>query len=529
MNSSDKSKYTPPLDEKRRRLLRKRMVTCSRSPPAKRSRTLTSPASRGRQLRSSQERRSHISRKEQSFTSSERRSRTFDDRRSRSMSRGRSRMRCNIRDRKALRKFRRNRSRTRKARSRRMGRSRSRSKLERQNRKRYRDRNDTTRSSYTECTNSEYSRSRSCSTFTNTSYNSFSSDSSRKSRSKSRKRYGSRRSKKTRGSTRSRRNKNNESVVNRFIEAINSHGRNTFVGAHDVIPKFDPSQKTQTTKAWLKKVNEIAAMYKWSSKQTIFHALPKLSGLARRWYYGLYSVNLTWKEWQRKILQNFPDDRNYADRLSEMLDRRSNRDETLEEYFYDKAKLVNHCNIRGKDAVDCIIHGIYDHNIRLNAQAANFKNPNKLLRYLRSITGKNVKELKKTGILPKAHTIPTKNADSIKNTRNPNVARIPRCFNCSEEGHTVPKCPKELQRCTKCSRLGHIAEHCRREQNPRNPLNTTDALGAANKVQRIESSEVKTDIYNKIIKVNDVTKTAIVDFGSQCSLIKKIVLLSSWV
>ncbi|CAB3251126.1 unnamed protein product [Arctia plantaginis] len=175
-----------------------------------------------------------------------------------------------------------------------------------------------------------------------------------------------------------------------LINAINNRGSNTH-GAQDVIPQFDPGQKSQSTRAWIRKVNEVASIYGWTNKQTIYHALPKLSGLARRWYEGLDSIDLSWKDWQRKLMKCFPEDRNYADKLAEMLNRRSRREETLEEYFYEKAELVNRCHIKGKDAVDCIIHGIYDHNIRLNTQGSNYKRPSQLLRYLRSITVRNVR------------------------------------------------------------------------------------------------------------------------------------------
>lgn len=176
---------------------------------------------------------------------------------------------------------------------------------------------------------------------------------------------------------RSQHTKTITSTIERFIDAGNNQARNSFVGMQDVIPTFNPSEKTQSTRAWLRRVNEIALIYDWSERQ-IFHALSKLSGLARRWYECLSSVDLTWKDWERKLLTDFPDDRNYAERLQEMLERKSRREESLGEYFYNKARLVSHCNIRGKDA-DCIIHGIFDHNIRLNAQGAGFKSPNKLL------------------------------------------------------------------------------------------------------------------------------------------------------
>lgn len=313
--------------------------------------------------------------------------------------------------------------------------------------------------------------------------------------------------------------------MDRFIDAISNHGRNTFVGAHNVLPPFDPSQKTQSTKSWLKKVNETAAIYRWSDKQTIFHALPKLSGLARRWYEGLSSVKLTWKEWQRKLLQNFPDDRNYADRLTEMLARRSRREETLEEYFYDKAKLVNHCKIKGKDAVDCIIQGIFDQNIKLNAQGANFKSPNKLLKYLRSITTKSIinKDTKKPYLSTKPYSNPTKLNDSNKEFKNSTTTRI--CYNCSEPGHIAPKCRKEAQKCTKCSRLGHLTEYCKQGPITDNRINIPNMdSNVINKVKRIVAqSKPEDNIYNKDIRLCGTIKTAFIDFGSQCTILKQSV------
>lgn len=306
--------------------------------------------------------------------------------------------------------------------------------------------------------------------------------------------------------------------MDRFIDALSKHGRNTYVGAHDVITTFDPSQKMQSTKAWLKKVNETAAIYKWDDKQTVFHALPKLAGLARRWYEGLSSVNLKWKEWQRKLLQTFPDNCNYADKLTEMLARRSRREETLEEYFYDKAKLISRCNIKGKDAVDCLIHGIFDTNIKLNAQGANFKSPNKLLRYLRNITMKYQKDNKRIP-LPLKPLAATKNNDPTKNNNNTNTIRI--CYNCSEPGHTAPRCRKEPQKCSKCNRMGHIAEHCKREPNTENNKTVSADNSNSTNVQLITAESSTDNIYHKAIKVNGKTRTAFVDFGSQCTLIKR--------
>ncbi|KAL0841643.1 hypothetical protein ABMA28_015295 [Loxostege sticticalis] len=426
-------------------------------------------------------------------------------------SRGRPRIRHESRDRKMARRYRRHDStRSERRRNRRMGRSRTRTKHQYGSRKRCSI--SATSSSHS----SNRSRTDSLSSIDSTCSSETSLSSSRRSRSRSR------RSKTNRHGLPSRRSHKKTDVMDRFIDAISNHGRNSFVGAHDVIPAFDPSQRTQSTQSWLKKVNETAAIYRWSSKQTIFHALPKLTGLARRWYEGLSSVNLTWKQWQRKLLQHFPDDRNYADRLTEMLSRRSRKDETLEEYFYDKAKLVSHCNIKGKDAVDCIIHGIFDHNIKLNAQGANFKSPEKLLKYLRSITVKSInKDIKKPNTTMKYSNLAKNNENNKDNKSSVTTSRI--CYNCAEPGHTAPRCRKEAQKCTKCNRLGHLVEYCRQGALTESRKHTPKADSSnVNKIQKLTArNEPGNNIYNKIIKLNDKTKSAFIDFGSQCTVLKQ--------
>ncbi|CAB3254280.1 unnamed protein product [Arctia plantaginis] len=99
--------------------------------------------------------------------------------------------------------------------------------------------------------------------------------------------------------SRARNYSNSRDLMKDLINAINNRGSNTH-GAQDVIPQFDPGQKSQSTRAWIRKVNEVASIYGWINKQTIYHALSKLSGLARRWYEGLDSIDLSWKDWQRK-------------------------------------------------------------------------------------------------------------------------------------------------------------------------------------------------------------------------------------
>lgn len=326
----------------------------------------------------------------------------------------------------------------------------------------------------------------------------------------------------------------------KFAKLIKGKESGTFEGAHKVIPEFDPDKNSQSAADWIKKVNDTAEIYGWSDKQIIYHAIPKLTGYAKKWYDSRSSVNLNWRQWQRQILKTFPDDRNYADRLYEMLDRKSKRDESLEEYFHDKIRLVKMCGITGRNAVDCVINGIYDNNIRLNAQGSNIKRPSQLLTYLRRISKKtnlmrkpiqggrmnhnDSREANTSHMGALSRPIPARN-----NTSQSNRHKNTRCFNCSELGHAAQACPKPILRCEKCSRLGHDAQQCPRSNDTRPPQRETNGQASNNsednksnpkRVLHITKDETPNGKYFKQIKLNDKPWSSYVDFGSQCTLIK---------
>ncbi|CAG9114451.1 unnamed protein product [Plutella xylostella] len=169
-------------------------------------------------------------------------------------------------------------------------------------------------------------------------------------------------------------------LVEKLVTALNERNNTASPGAglqaaQNVIPDFDPQAKTQTMKDWLSKINESAHVYGWSERQTIYCALPRLKGLAKQWYDGLTSVKFTWAELQEQLLEEFSIEENYGDMLFEMLTRKTRRNETPEQYYYDKMLLINRCELRGKKAVHCLTNGIVDPNIKMNVQGANLQEP----------------------------------------------------------------------------------------------------------------------------------------------------------
>ncbi|KAI8425605.1 hypothetical protein MSG28_011422 [Choristoneura fumiferana] len=273
---------------------------------------------------------------------------------------------------------------------------------------------------------------------------------------------------------------------------------------HNTVPEFDPARKEQTMAMWLHKVNECASIYGWTEKQLIHFSLPKLRGVAQRWYEGLSSVLFSWEDWQAKLLAAFPSKENYGQMLSDMVAKRARFGDSLEEYFYDKVALINKVTgpITGRLFVECILHGIDDRSVRLGAEAAQFDDPDKLLAYLRNT--RNIKPVNsdrkvvRNGNVGKPHEVVAKQG------------RL-RCFNCKQDGHVSSQCTLPIKKCTKCSKLGHEAEQCYSKLPPNTEKTVQCCVTDENRFG---------DKYLKVVEVDGVHFNAFIDFGSQCCMIK---------
>lgn len=298
------------------------------------------------------------------------------------------------------------------------------------------------------------------------------------------------------------------------------------LGSQNVIPGFDPNGKSQTMKNWLAKVNESAHVFGWTERQTIFYALPKLEGLAKKWYEGLITVKYTWAEWQNNLIAAFPCEYNYGDLLTEMLARRSRRNETLEEYYYDKMTLVNRCELTGKRAVDCVSHGIYDYNVRMNVQGGDFKEPEEVLKYLRSITHKTNDTIRKPYQNFGDSSGHGQQQRQYRKTNNLQSKEQLTCFNCKESGHMVTFCTKPIIKCTKCRWFGHTDQNCKNTSGSRytsefRTPSTMTATNANKSILNIACGQKGVDKYYKQVLVENQPLKAFVDLGSQCTLLNE--------
>lgn len=130
-------------------------------------------------------------------------------------------------------------------------------------------------------------------------------------------------------------------IVKELCQAMKTDDRGERYPTINVVPEFDPSKRSQTMDMWISKVNECAQIYGWTERQIIHYALPKLAGLAQKWYQGLPSLLFSWTEWQNKLRLAFPSGENYGQLLTEMLACKVRYGDSFEEYFYEKMVLLN--------------------------------------------------------------------------------------------------------------------------------------------------------------------------------------------
>lgn len=287
----------------------------------------------------------------------------------------------------------------------------------------------------------------------------------------------------------------------------------------NILPDFDPSSKNQRVDIWLKKVNECASVYGWDDKTTIHFAMQKLQGLAKTWYESLDTILFTWTEWQEKLAHAFPFEQNYGQSLEDMLKRKSKYNEPIEVYYYEKLALLNLCDIVGKRAVDCIIHGLSDRTMKSSALALRCSHPEQLLQFLMSNKDSS-NPLDRFNVLAKNRfgSTPVGNNSGVKyNNKNNNSGDItdPFCFNCKERGHVFRKCPKPLVRCNQCHRVGHKVEKCPAKAEDKN-----NKVANTQNTMCISLANSNSKFYKDVL-VNGIPTKAFIDFGSDVCLLAR--------
>ncbi|KAI5637849.1 hypothetical protein NE865_09504 [Phthorimaea operculella] len=185
------------------------------------------------------------------------------------------------------------------------------------------------------------------------------------------------------------------------------------------------------------------------------------------------------------------------------------------------------CSITGRKAVDCLLNGIEDRAVRVGAQAAQFREPEEVLKYLKTVkvgTTKDGEKLKQDRRNFGAKAGNNSNRFTSNNSVKPEQAnRVPKCYNCDTEGHKSFECQKTAHKCTICSRLGHLESYCRNKKpdSQPKPIKNNSTAREEKQIAKLISSDKENDKFLMNVKVNGVDLEGFVDFGSQCTILTK--------
>ncbi|KAG0426410.1 hypothetical protein HPB47_026477 [Ixodes persulcatus] len=294
-----------------------------------------------------------------------------------------------------------------------------------------------------------------------------------------------------------------------------------------LVPVFNPvTNPVQTVEHWIRKVDELSAIYSWTEIQTACFALTKLEGIAKTWYDGLVSVQRSWLEWKLELKKAFPPVVNLQRRHQEMEARRKLQNETVEQYFHEKLSLARLCQLPEDQIVDYVITGISDEALVRSLSVVKFSTPEDLLECLKRLDDRltavgeashrsNAATSSRAG---KSRSPSDRNADGLPKRRPPfNSNGEPRCFNCDEYGHLSLNCskPNKREHCSECHRTGHKTADCR--SSGRGSVSVEN-----HHIENKEKVNAQNEKYFQDALVDGKLVRAYVDLGSQCVTLRKV-------
>lgn len=274
----------------------------------------------------------------------------------------------------------------------------------------------------------------------------------------------------------------------------------------DIIPEFDPEKSELPAQQWLNKIEQLGAIHGWSDTVKSYYMQARLCGLAKMWHNALRSYEMSWQEWKERILEAFPQNRDYAEALKEMINRKKIFSETMTHYFYSKYNMLTKCEITGEKAVACIIEGLPFH-LKTSARAGNYRTPGELYSQFLCMNDEKRGFPNQRFLTPRGrdHIVPSTSKEAAagdqKTATSSNRSSV-TCFLCKEPGHMVRSCPKNPSaiKCEICGKTNHKTEQCFR------------------KVVNVVDTKVN-ECYFKKIQLNGLEVTAYLDTGAQVNLI----------
>ncbi|RWS23073.1 blastopia polyprotein-like protein, partial [Leptotrombidium deliense] len=221
-------------------------------------------------------------------------------------------------------------------------------------------------------------------------------------------------------------------------------------------------KRYESLRKWFESLENAKRQCNWSDTVVKGVAISRLKGEALCWQSYEGSDIESWYEWKRALRDAFEKPLTLREWNEMVNSRRQRTHETVAEYFGEKMALIKKApeqfQVSKEAAIDYLISGVMDGNIRRVLRLREYSSINDLIRMARTLDRDDERQRFEQKTLP-ADRVEKKQSISRENnsiardvqTRNSNVkytsANINRrsvitCYSCNEIGHIASECPK---------------------------------------------------------------------------------------
>lgn len=258
-----------------------------------------------------------------------------------------------------------------------------------------------------------------------------------------------------------------------------------------------------------------------SEQQKVIFAKTLVEGQAKSFIHSQRNLN-TWLSFKSALLEEFSYRLNSAEIHRQLSMRKKLQNESFSEYFIAIRELASNSfeTIDDLSLIDYCINGIQDYpsnkTILYGAKTIlEFKE--KLRIYEKIVNDRNKKPFQRANHRANPEFIiksemNTKHNVSKTDSQNENTGvRQKICFNCNMTGHVSRFCPNKHRglKCNICKRFGHISANCTNKPIENKNDNTITAINHS------------PPLMYKTVTINDNSFNALVDTGSQKTILKK--------
>lgn len=157
---------------------------------------------------------------------------------------------------------------------------------------------------------------------------------------------------------------------------------NRYQGKINSVPTFRANLDGINVEQWLHAIDSTGDLFGWDEKARIFCMSNKLGGNARHWYNNQETINLTWHQWKRKLVNAFPPQARVFMKLKELVNVERERNQNLVDFYYRKLCLGQSCKLADEVIVDIIVNTVNDPFVKSGARAAGCRSTDALLKFL---------------------------------------------------------------------------------------------------------------------------------------------------